>query len=310
MTSECKAVQGITVDDTVLTGTSLSEADATLWTVGATFGSGDEVMLTTGYHRIYKSLQAGNIGHHPETDPDSASWWQPRQPTNAWAPFDRALGTRMVGPSGTSYTFRPGRINTFAALEADAVQIQLVMVSDSDGEVYNQVHDLPDVALVSDWYSYFFEPIERATVLVITDLPIYGDATLTVTFLRAGGDIGCGLILLGQFINLGFTQWGASSGFIDYSVNETDEELGITTLEPRGYSEPIDVVVEVPSNRVSAVKRRLISLRATPVLFLGAGDQYECLIGYGTFIELKTVISNLVVSTCTVSFRGLTNDIG
>ena len=87
-----------TITDPVLTSSSVPETDHAAWVSGTTYAAGDRV-IRTGTHRIYERLIPGAGTTPPESD--SANWLD-AAPTNRWAMFDGAVGTRAPRPPPAS----------------------------------------------------------------------------------------------------------------------------------------------------------------------------------------------------------------
>lgn len=295
-----KIVRPTAITDSNFVSSSTSEADHAAWNPATAYVIGDRVIVTTGYHRIYERLVDGTTATHPSLD--TANWFDVG-PTNRWAMFDEVVGTVTTATSPLEVVVTPGRVNSLALLGLSASTVTVVMDSTSEGEVYNQEFTLEDSAIVADWYAYFFEPINLADTLVVTDLPVYGDGEITVT-IEGSSTVEVGLFLVGASADLGLTQYGARAGIIDYSRKVTDE-FGRTSLLQRAFSNRMDLEVFVEGSQTDAVKRLLTQFRATACLWIGA-DEYSSLVVYGFYRDFEVQIVYATASFCTLSIEGLT----
>lgn len=72
--SDFRIIRPITITDAKLTSTDIPEAIVTEYNAATTYASGDIRGVTTGTSQaVYKSLQAGNVGHSPASSP---TWWK------------------------------------------------------------------------------------------------------------------------------------------------------------------------------------------------------------------------------------------
>src|SRR3546814_19942120 len=70
---------------------------------------------------------------------------------------------------------------------------------------------------------------------VLSDLPPYGTAAITVTVTGAS-TVGIGNLIVGPVADFGLTDFGMKLGILDYSLKNKDD-FGITGLVERGRSE-------------------------------------------------------------------------
>ena len=302
MTSPFTIVKPITVSDSNFISSSLPEADYAAWSGATTYAIGDRVIITTGYHKIYESLVASNVGFSPPTNPTK---WVEVSNTNRWAVFDESGGTKSTGTSPVQWEVHTGRIDSVAVLEiADANTVQIIGNSTSEGEVYNQTFTLADNTVVGNWFEYFFSPIRKQTEVLANDIPVYQDLHVTV-IIQGAGTVSAGQVLFGNRNEIGLTSIGARSGIIDYSRKEVDQ-FGRATLVKRNFSKRMDVTLLVDNGIVDSVQYLLSDLRATPVLWIAAKDTYELLTVYGFYRDFSIDVAYPNQSICTLEIEGLT----
>ncbi len=297
-----KVIQPTAVTDANLTSISVDEDSTAAWSGATTYALADRVHRVST-HRVYESVQAGNLNHTPETD--DGTWWIDVGPTNAWAAFDGAVGTICtVDTSGDDLVIviEPGTIGAVALLECTAQTITVTLESGAT-EVYSHPEDMLSVA-VTDWYEYFFEPIEYRSELVLLDIPPYADGVLTITISHETA-AACGLVAVGKPRYLGDTQYGARAGIIDYSRKTTDE-FGYTSITQRSYARRSSVTLFLENRILNNLYRHLGDIRATPCVWVGAEDPiFGPLVLYGFYRDMSVDIAYPNHSLCNLEIEGL-----
>lgn len=287
------------VDDFNLISTSIPEDDQPIYEATTTYAVADKVIVTTGYHKVYQSLQADNIGNFP---PDNPLAWVEVRPTNAWAMFDESGGTRSTATSPLVFKVLADRMDTIAFLGVAGNTIT-IEAEDTEGVFFSKSFTNEDSAPVLDWFSYFYTPIKRKTELIVTDIPPVGGATITIT-IESDGPVGLDTFVMGRKEEYGKTQYGASAGIIDYSRKEVDQ-FGTAKLVRRKFSKRMDVKLWLDKAETDFLYQRLTEMRATPALWIGARDQYELLTIYGFYRDFNIDITYPSVNFCTLQIEGL-----
>ncbi len=295
-----KIIAPISIIDSVLVSSTVPETDYPAYDPKYSYMLGMYVIVTTGVHRVYQCL-AGGSGN-PVTD---ATKWLDCGPTNRWRMHDQSLQSQTVNPGNITNTYQiPGRCNSLAALNIDAASMTVTMTDVTDGVVYIKTIPLVSYVGINDWYSWFFEPIVRMSDIVLTDMPSYGNASLTVTFLSPAGNASVGGLVLGNCKTLGKTQYGMKLGITSFSTKVLDP-FGNYTIVKRGYRKTGDFPVLVDSNYVDQLHRLLIGYRDTPIVYIGSGKFQSDLI-YGFYKDFSTTVAYPTKSLHTISVEGLT----
>lgn len=285
-----------------LLSSNVPENDYPVWSSTTTYATGDMVIMTTGVHKVYKSLTSGNLNHQPNLDPIN---WVEVGPTNRWKMFDQSGGTVTVNPSTIQFTIEADRVNSLAFIDILATSVTIVGTVGAT-EFYNQTFEIQDRAIIENWYDYFFAESFRATELVVRDIPSLVGANLTITVTNLYGNAQVGTFIFGNASSIGATQYGARAGITDYSRKSTDE-FGRTTIVERAFSKTMDVNLWVQSSAVDAVTAKLNTLRATPCLWVGSGGNYETLTVYGFYKDYSIDIAYPTYSVISLQIEGLTN---
>lgn len=294
-------IEPVPVDDTNFVSSTVPENDFPEFDPATTYNLGDRVIVTTGYHLVYESLENNNLGKFP---PDNPLSWVEVGPTNRWALFDQSGGTVTTGNSPLEFSVTGDRATSLGLFELQANSVRVRAFNAIEGTYYDKTYILEDKAIVEDWFAYFFAKIDQQSELIVTDIPPVSDSTYTIT-LESGGEVKVGTFVMGQFETFGFAEYGVRVGIIDYSRKEVDQ-FGRATFVQRGFAKRMDVTIWLDRSATDAVQRRLAQLRATPVIWVGANEQYESMTVYGIYRDFSVDIAYPTKSLCTLQIEGLT----
>jgi len=287
--------------------TNVPENDYAEWdggSPGTTYATGDRVILTST-HKIYESLQDGNLNKNPVTE---TLWWVEVGPTNRWAVFDTSVSTQTTQSTNITYTLEPGvGFNSLAILNlTDADEINLTITSASAGSpgiVYSDTIDLGLTSPFSDWYNWFFGIRSRPTQYIITTLPVYVDGVLEIEIL-GGTDLAVGVIAIGQQQRFGRgIRLGARVGIQDYSRKETNE-FGEAVLVQRAFAKKANFDLFIDKAEVDTLQNYLTSLRAVPALWIGS-TEYESTTVFGFYKNFDILLSYPEHADCELEVEGL-----
>ena len=293
-----KIITPVVITDAKLVSSSIPETDHAAWDAATAYADGDRVILTST-HSIYQRLVAGTTAASPDVDPMN---WQRVGPTNRWAMFDQKVGTLSSATSSMTVTVAPGMVRAFGLVDVNASTAVVTMTAVGE-TVYSRTVDLGDDTNIIDWESYFFGEFLRRKTMILTDLPPYGEGEVTVT-LSGGGAISVGTMVVGSLFDLGISTHGTSLGIIDYSVKQTDA-FGATSVVERAWAKRMTVPVVLDTFKVDEVHRRLASIRAVPVIWIG-GDQLDQSVIYGFFKDWSIDVAYAAISYCSLTVEGLT----
>jgi hypothetical protein len=295
-----RIIKPVDVTPAILTSSNVPETDYAAWSAATAYAVGDKAMYN---HRNYEAL-AAHTGANPETDTSDPPKWLDLGATNRWRMFDDKVGSLTEQAGSIAVELQPGAVINSVALFNLLGRLATVTLTDPvDGIVYQRSVSLVDAG-VSDWYEWFFLPIGRQTDFVLLDLPAYGTATLSVTIDNASDTAAVGHLVMGRRAELGVAVYGSGVGITDYSRKETDI-FGNSIVVERSFSKraEFDVVVDTP--QIGRVQRLLASLRAQPVVWIGA-EGYESTFLFGYYRDFQISISGPTVSDATITVEGLT----
>jgi hypothetical protein len=248
-----------------------------------------------------------NLNKDP-TNAANAAFWLDIGATNRWAMFDTYNATATEDPSAIDVTVQAsGRIDSVALLSLEnAVSVRVVVSTVADGTLYDQTVQLTSTDGVADWYSYFFEEIERRTKLLLTGLPVYSSPLVRVVITGTGtSTVKCGTLVIGMSKDLGETQHdGAQVGIIDYSRKEADA-FGNYTIVERAFSDRGSFKMRIAKGQVDGIKNVLSGYRATPAVY-SASPEYNSTLIFGFFREFNIEIDYPLESLCSLEIEGLT----
>lgn len=299
-----RVIKPIPITDANFVSSTTSEGGNPEWAIGDTFA----LAATCKYlHRVYRSLQAGNIGNAPNVV--NSLWWVDIGPTTQWAMFDNEVNTQTTGTGTLTVVVKPGYVNAVALLGLTGHSISVTIRNGLSGPiVYGPHTQLLDGTVVSDYYEYFFEPRIGLSEVVLTNLPPYADAHITVSVIGlnpATSPVACGVLTVGTTYLLGEAEYGATAGITDYSKKDTDE-FGITTFVKRNFSKQVNVNLNLPNAKINKVQRVLADLRATPCVWIGVETPgYEPLTVFGWYRDFSINVAYPTTSFCSLEIEGM-----
>jgi hypothetical protein len=228
-------------------------------------------------------------------------------PTNRWNLFDQSITTQATNATSIDVTLRPpARANAVAILNVSAATAQVIMTDTATGtEVYNKTVNLASDSGITDWYAYLFEPIDRKSDVLFSDLPPYANPTIRVVLTELSGIVvKAGAIIIGMKKDIGPTYFGAKVGIQDYSI-KTQDVYGNYTVLQRAFRKTASFSIAVKGSYVDQLQKLLADLRSTPIVYAGA-DDYTSTIIYGFYKDFGITIAYPTESLCTLDIEGLT----
>ena len=284
-------------DPAKITTTNLPLSE-TVWAAG-TVAAGTRRYVLPSYD-LYEA--AASTADNPVTGAaaDPATWTRVGK-VNRFAAFDNILGNPSTG-TGIAISLAPdGSVtNGLALFGLSGATATVTVVDATDGPVYSRVLSLQDESGVFDWGTYFFSPVIAQPDHVLTDLPFYGTATVTLTMTGAGA---VGELVLGQVTDLGDTGFGSQVNILDFSRKDRDT-FGNAILIRRAYADRVTYDGKVLTARAAYVRRILASVRAVPTVYIGSEQHPETVV-FGFFRDFTITLSGPNVSDCFLEVEGL-----
>lgn len=295
-----RIIRPVEITPAILTTSSAPETDYAAWDVATAYAVGERAMYS---HRNYEALVA-HTGANPETDTSDPPKWLDLGANNRWRMFDDRVGSLTEQAGSIAVSLTPGEaINALALFSLLGRSLSVTLTDSTEGVVYQCDLSLVDAG-VGDWYEWFFAPIGRQSDAVLTDLPAYVGASLSVTVENNTETAACGHLVMGRQADIGVALYGTSVGITDYSRKETDQ-FGNALVVERAFSKRAEFDVAIETPRVSAVQRLLAAIRSRPVVWIGA-QGYESTVLFGYYRDFQISISGPTVSDATITVEGLT----
>lgn len=301
MTTTLTIVKPVTVTPAMLVDTDVPETDHAAWSAATTYARGDRVIVLST-HKVYESLQAGNLNKDPLTQ---TGWWLEVSPTNRWKAFDLSNDTQTAQAGSMFFEIKPGSaVNAVSLQNVTGVrEVRYRLTDPSFGLVYDKTWKLTTSPGVSSWYSWFFGQRVEQVQNVDLGLPSYPNATLRIDLVGAS-NMAVGVILMGQqkSIGVGVLQ-GVGLGIQDYSRKEPNE-FGDVTLVERAYSKRASFPLLLDNRELDNTYALLASIRATPCLFIGG--RFAATTIFGFYKDFEILVSYANHSDCSIDIEGLT----
>lgn len=294
----------VPMTDARLISSTLPETDHAAWLPAASYAVGNRVVRTQT-HRIYECLVAGVSSTPPEASPTR---WLNVGPTNRWAAFDNAVGTRSVSAGGNILiAIAPGqRVDSVALLDVvcESAVVRVFNGSSATVPVYERALSLLEVVEpIVDYYTYWQAEFFIKGTGILSDLPSASVPTQIEVEL-VGGAPQMGTLVVGNTFQIGDTRYGMSLGIDDYST-KTRDTYGVVTVLERAWVSRLEASVVCQNLRVDALWRALTAVRATPVVWIGLG-QYDAAVVYGFPKSWRVAIDYATESLLNIEIEGLT----
>jgi hypothetical protein len=299
-----KLIRPVTLTDATLISSTVAEpsgSDPSVWSSGTTYAL-DALAYRASTHRIYQSLQAGNTANTPESSP---TWWAEVSGTNKWAMFDTGVSSATSGTSPLTVVIKPGFVDSLVLIGCVGDTVTVTIRDGLAGAIVFGPAAYTLTATVSDWYGYFVSPTRYIPMVLLSDLPIYLDAHITVT-IAGSGTVSCAMCIPGQSFIIGDSQYGVGIGIRDYSRKLTNETTGIVTLEQRKFAKTMTAQVRLDSAQYAEVQEALESLRATPCVWIAdkTGD-ISPLTVYGFYKDFRLVVDYPTSGVYSLEIEGM-----
>lgn len=298
-------IKPVTVTDSILTSSNITEDDYAQWAVGTTYNVGDKVIVLST-HRIYESLVGSNLGNDPTTD-DGTNWLNIGA-TNRWKAFDQKIGDPVTNLNTIEYVLSDAdsNVTSVALFGLEGISANVTVTDDTEGEVYNQTVSLIDNRNIVDWYTYFFEEQVQREQALFLDIPPYVGSDVDVTVTAATGETAeLGQLVLGFLSNIGTTSYGTAISIEDFSRKETDAFGNFIVVE-RAFAQLADFDVQFETANARKIQRTLASLRATPVVYIGSPDTAYGTTIYGFYRRFDLTLEGPSLSFGAIEVEGLT----
>lgn len=257
------------VTDAELSGSNIPEDDHAEWDSGTAYALGDRVISTVS-HRIYESMQAGNLNNDPVSD--DGSWWLDLRATNRWSAFDNRRSNTASRADEITFSIVPTQdcdaISLFG-LTAGTVRIE---VFDGASSIYDETFVMSDTGHVASIYTYLFGGIVYSTQKVLNGFPGYIGHTIDITISAPGATAKVGHIVLGRNHLIGGVMDGAEISHVSHSRKDFDQ-FGDEILVKRGSTRKLTVPLRVPTLQAPRVMAIVAEVDGLVTAFYGTLDE-------------------------------------
>lgn len=300
-----KLIAPIAMSDAQLTASNLPEDDHATYNPATTYAEQTRVISTTT-HRIYESVQNGNVGN-ALTD---TGWWLNVGATNRWKPFDGVIADQASSAGAITYSITPNRLVSGIAMfgvDAAEVRVQVYDNSAMPVKIYDTTKSLVDDSDIIDYITFFTtDLVDIKSEALFVDLLAFPGYRIDITVGDGAGPAKVGEIVLGKLYQLGTPLEGTTIGLTSFSKKEQDT-FGNWNIVKRAKSDPIDFQFAMKAGDSGRVKRVLNSVRDTPAVYF-ADETLESFGAqtFGLFQDYRIPLIRNGVSVVSLEIEGLT----
>lgn len=277
-----RLIDPIIITDSEFTSSTIPEPDTgeTLWSGATSYAIGDEALVTDATeseddHWIYIALQANTNKYPPNNQTGDTPIWAKYKRSNRWRMWDDRSKSYSFKTDSIIVALTPGSLfNSLGLFNITGDAVDVLMVDPTAGTVYDESIDMLDLTGINDFYPWFFNPLAFKKTIVLTDLPAYPAATITITIANTGDTAEVGEYVLGTLQELGDSGYPYSGGVDNYN-RKTRDDLGFATIEEREFFNYIDYSFLDETNRVFATKEVIGEFTLRPAVFIGYLDDAE-----------------------------------
>lgn len=270
--------------------------DYTVWVITTTYAKGDRVVAIgdTCGATVYESLTSSNTGNDP-ADPASTDWTSVGV-SNYYAMFDNKNSTQTTNANTIEIDVGFSElVNAVGLMNVEAASARFQIWDETDTLVVDETIILRDYG-VTNMHDYYFSPITALENYVNVSLPSFIGNTGRLTLDATGGTAKLGSLVYGSQFEIGETRLGIGLGIKDYSTKDRDI-FGNAVIVEREYSDLIDSVVTVQTNRIAEVRKTLSNYRAQAVVWVG-DETKDYTISYGFYKDFKILLPSPAHADC------------
>ncbi|WP_418857039.1 hypothetical protein [Sutterella wadsworthensis] len=256
---------------------TVAEDEAAQWSETATYASGDKVIYD---HYVYLAVDAVPAAKKPADNCDADGMpWRTVGVTNKYACIDIYSYTQTKAPGQAVLTVQVPIVapaTAVALLNMQAVRAT-VSVHTAGGELVYGGEPIDLLRDSANAWEYWFGAFRFQRDLLLTNIP---PATGTVTVaLEHGTCPALGMLLVGERVIFGDTQYGARSGFISYSKTAVDD-YGTEAWTKRGTARRGTFPVWIDPQDADYVEDILMDLDGEPALWVAGAARALMVFGF------------------------------
>ena len=289
------------ITDAMLISSSVPENDYPVWVSGIVYAVGYRV-IRPDIHSVFECNVAGSGTIPPENSltGDLPKWLYVGK-TNRWRAFELGSSAQSIGSSDWTYVLQPGTLSGLALFGVTGSQLTVTMTV-SGSTVYTQTKPLLQ-SRATNWYEWLFGGVKQHTSVVLTDLPAYRLALVTVSILGTLPSVRS--IAFGLIYFIGGTQRRAEFGITSFSLQKVDQ-WGTYTFQRRKNTKPLKFVLSVDNDKLESIATLLYSLDSVVCVWIGADDdRLKILTTVGYFQEFTGVVPYLSYTDMSLKIQGI-----
>ena len=271
----------------------------TAWAAGTyTLGTRRYVLPT---YDLYEVVVASTTDEPTDGYAKDVKTWDRVGKVNRYACFDGNIGSVMTG-TDLDMEIAPGSVimNGMAFFNLSGAGVRVTVTDPVDGVVYDETTTAIDNSGIANWFDWYFSPILPKPAGTLTDLPLYGSATVRI---RITGAFTLGELVLGTLTEIGTTGYGTQISIIDFSRKDRDT-FGNAIVIRRAFANLVTYAVKVQTNRVAFVRDLLADRRATPTVYIGS-DNHPATVVFGFYRDFTITLAGPSSSDCSIEVEGL-----
>lgn len=281
--------------------------DGTEWDAGTEYQVGDLVHVLSVHRRFRAVTASQGVDPTAPVGPDELPSWADMGPTNRWAMFDGALGTRTSKSGDLEVRLLLGDSTTAITLfDLEGRDLRVEMRDGPGGTLIYERDVSLDGTEIHSFYDWFFEPYAQLDEVILSDLPgAFLSAEISVK-IEATDTAAVGELVVGRYMEIGCTQYGARAGILDFSRKERDQNFGGMKVVERGYARRANFSVMTEKVDFQRIYRTLAGLRATPCVYIGTElEGFSPLTVFGFYRDFEIAVDYPTMHLLTIEIEGI-----
>ncbi|NGZ86406.1 hypothetical protein [Duganella aceris] len=261
---------------------------------------GGAAIAFTGSQSGVHNVTAGQNFNRPLTD---KTYWLPAGATNRWKMLDTYNNTQTERAESIVLNVKPLAIAQGIFLgNVDGAEIVITSTDPVAGTVYSQATSMQTSNSGSSFYRWLFGRRRRKSYFLTLDLPLYYNATVSITINKPGGVAKCGMCCIGPVEDIGGTYYGLGTDIKDYSTTRFNFD-GTSETTERGFSKRMTIDVLLANDLIDYVQEKLAAARQRTLVYIGS-KEYGSTVLAGKFSSFKNVIEGPKHSKMALQIEG------
>ena len=303
---KAQVLSPITITSAMLTASNVAEPDTSTgevaWNALTNYAIGNEVVRTTT-HRVYTAIASGVDAGLPESTPLR---WEDTRPSNLWAWNDLYRSTAIRKNGTLTLTINPGIITGLNMFGLVGDSVRVVRKNAASGIADIDITSSLSMYLSGDleWEFWYGTPKQQDALRMKDWLPDDSQVEITLTPSVLTGWAQIGILVFGNFNDLGLPQKGFKASPVDYSRIKLDPDTGEVVIVKGLSAKNINgECAMLTATEAKAVLDVIYNLLGTPVAVLISDDlSHDFLNAFGL---LTGDVTDGDICTLSLSVRGM-----